>query len=149
MLIILRVNLLPLIQRQKPSNAHPANRASLCLLLYPLQEEKKGGRAWIVSKLQVAASQTSVSVNIVFFRRTRFFESEHLFINKPTVKTIPRARLLGLELNLYPSNKQRMPSKDLTRHIKSLCRVRQNRVSKRKELLAGCQTPGPGCSKLG
>ena len=35
MLITLRVNLFPLIQRQTPSNA------SLCLLLYPLQEEKK------------------------------------------------------------------------------------------------------------
>ena len=84
-----------------------------------------------------------------FLSSNSFFESEHLFINKPMVKTIPRPRLLGLELNLYPSNNQRMPSKDLTRYIKSLCRVRQNRVSKRKELLTGCQTPGPGCSKLG
>ena len=57
------------------------------------------------------------------------------------VKTIARVRLLGLGLTLYPSNKQRLLSKDLTRYIKSLCRVRQNRVSKTKELLAGCQTP--------
>ena len=84
-----------------------------------------------------------------FLSSNSFIECEHLFINKPMVKTIPRARLLGLELNLYPSNKQRTLNKDLTQYIKSLCRVCQNRVSKRKELLAGCLTPGPGCSKLG
>ena len=56
-----------------------------------------------MSKVQVAAAQTSVSVNIVSFRQTRFFECEHLFINKPMVKTISRPRLLGMELNLYPS----------------------------------------------
>ena len=119
------------------------------VFFFTLSWRKKRGRAWIVSKLQVAAAHISVLVNLVSSRQTRFFECEHLFINKPMVKTIPRARLLGLELNLYPSNKQRMLSKDLTRYIKSLCPVRQNLVSERKELLAGCQTSGPSCSKLG
>ena len=148
MLITLRVNLFPLIQRQKPSNAHPVNRASLCLLLYPLQEEKK--RQCLNRFKMTSYSNPNFCISQYrFLSSNSFFECEHLFINKPMVKTIPRARLLGLELNLYPRNKQRMLSKDLTRYVKSLCRVRQNRVSKRKKLLAGCQTPGPACSKLG
>ena len=125
MLTTPRVNLFPLIQRQKPSNAHPANRASLCLLLYPLQEEKRRPCLNRV-KITSCSSPNFCISQYCFLSSNSFFEW-----------TIPRARLLGPELNLYPSNKQRMLNKDPTRYIKSLCRVRQNRVSKRKALLQG------------
>ena len=132
MLITLRVNLFPLIQRQTPSNA------SLCLLLYPLQEEK---RRPCLNRVKITSysSPNFCSSQYCFLSSNSFLEWEHLFTNNPMVKTIPRARLLGLELNLYPSNKQRMLSKDLTQ---SLCRVRQNRVSKRKALLQGAKRLG-------
>ena len=110
MLITRRVNLFPLIQRQTPSNA------SLCLLLYPLQEEK--GRPCLNRvKITSYSSPNVCSSQYCFLSSNSFFEWEHLFTNNPMVKTIPRARLLGLELNLYPSNKQRMLSKDLTQRV--------------------------------
>ena len=49
----------------------------------------------------------------------------------------PSARLLSLGSKLYPSNMKRMLNKDLIRFKQSLSRVRQNRTSKRKVLLAG------------
>ena len=49
----------------------------------------------------------------------------------------PSARLLSLGSKLYPSNMRRMLNKDLIRFKQSLSRVRQNRTSKRKVLLAG------------
>ena len=50
---------------------------------------------------------------------------------------VASARTLGLGLKVYPSNMQHMLNKDFTRFMKSLSRVRQNRVSERKALLAG------------
>ena len=110
MLITLRVNLFRLIQRQTPSNA------SLCLLLYPLQEEK---RRPCLNRVKITSysSPNFCSSQHRFLSSNSFFEWEHLFTNNPMVKTIPRARLVGLELNLYPSNKQRMLSKDLTQRV--------------------------------
>ena len=139
MLIILRVNLFPLIQRQTPSNA------SLCLLLYPLQEEK--GRPCLNRvKITSYSSPNFCSSQYCFLSSNSFFEWEHLFTNNPMVKTIPRARLLGLELNLYPSNKQRMLSKDLTQRV--FVEYAPKSRKQKKGSTTGCQTPGPGCSKL-
>ena len=106
MLITLKVNLFPLIQRQTPSNA------SLCLLLYPLQEEK---RRPCLNRVKITSysSPNVCSSQHCFLSSNSFFEWEHLFTNNPMVKTIPRARLLGLELNLYSS----MLSKDLTQRV--------------------------------
>ena len=49
----------------------------------------------------------------------------------------PSARLLSLGSKLYPSNMQRMLNKDLIRFKQFLSRVRRNRASERKVLLAG------------
>ena len=49
----------------------------------------------------------------------------------------PSARLLSLGSKLYPSNMKRMLNKDLIRFKQILSRVRQNRASERKVLLAG------------
>ena len=57
---------------------------------------------------------------------------------------VPSARALGLGSNLYPSNMQRMLKKDLAWFMQSLW-CTQNRVSKRKALLAGCTSC---CSKF-
>ena len=54
-----------------------------------------------------------------------------------TEAAVPRARLLGLGLKLYPSNLERMLNKDFTRLMQSLSRVRKNRPSERKPLLEG------------
>ena len=139
MLITLRVNLFPLIQRQTPSNA------SLCLLLYPLQEEK---RRPCLNRVKITSysSPNFCSSQYCFLSSNSFFEWEHLFTNNPMVKTIPRARLLGLELNLYPSNKQRMLSKDLTQRV--FVEYAPKSRKQKKGSTTGCQTPGPGCSKL-
>ena len=58
---------------------------------------------------------------------------------------VPSASLLSLGSKLYPSNKQRMLNEDPTRFMQSLIRVRQNRASERKALLAGCTS---FCSKF-
>ena len=56
---------------------------------------------------------------------------------------VPSAWLLGLGSKLYPSNKQRVLNKDVTRcHV---FHVLQNRASERKALLAGCTSC---CSKF-
>ena len=62
------------------------------------------------------------------------FVCEHPKIDKPMFITEPAVPSLGLKL--YPSNMQRMLNKELTRFIQSLSRIRQNRASKRKALLA-------------
>ena len=67
------------------------------------------------------------------------FECEHVFIDKPMVITEPAVastRLLGLGSKLYPSNMPCMLNKDLSRFMQSLSRIRQNRASGRKTLLA-------------
>ena len=75
-------------------------------------------------------SQGSLVVNMV-----RWFVSQQ----------VPSARPLGLGSKLYPSNMQRMLNKDLAWFMQSLFHVLQNRVSKRKALLAGCTSC---CSKF-
>ena len=52
-----------------------------------------------------------------------------------TEAAVPRARLLGLSLKLYPGNMERMLNKDLTRFMQRVSRVRQNRASESKDLL--------------
>ena len=54
-----------------------------------------------------------------------------------------RSGILGLGSRLYPGNMQRIFNKDLTRFMQSLSRERQNRASKRKALLAGCDVKSP------
>ena len=56
-----------------------------------------------------------------------------LVITEPAVA---RTRLLGLGSKLYPSNMPRMLNKDLSRFMLSLSRIRRNRASGRKTLLA-------------
>ena len=85
-------------------------------------------------------SQNFSTTQSCFLSSNWFFECEHSFIDKPMVTTeaaVPRARLLGLGLKLYPSNLKRMLNKDFTRFIQSLSRVRKNRPSERKPLLEG------------
>ena len=45
---------------------------------------------------------------------------------------------LGLGSKLYPGNMQRMLNKDLSRFMQSLSRERQNRASKKKNVLEMC-----------
>ena len=56
-------------------------------------------------------------------------ETKYLCIDKPanflTEPAVPRSRLLGLGSEMYPCNKQRMLSKDLTRCMHRFSRVRQ------------------------
>ena len=90
---------------------------------------------------EVAAAQTSRRVNRVFSRQTVFFfVCELLLIDKPMVTSEPAvtsAQLLGLGSKLYHSNMQHMLNEDNTRFIQSPSRVRQNRGSERKAVLAG------------
>ena len=89
---------------------------------------------------EVAAARFSGLVNLVFSRQTVsfFFECKHLFIDKPMVITEPNVlSARGLGSKLYPSNMPRMLNNDLTRFTQSFSRVRQNRASERKTLLAG------------
>ena len=69
-----------------------------------------------------------------------FFVCELLLIDKPMVTSEPAvtsAQLLGLGSKLYHSNMQHMLNEDNTRFIQSPSRVRQNRGSERKAVLAG------------
>ena len=59
--------------------------------------------------------------------------------DKPMAITEPAVastRLLSLSAKLYPSNMPRMVNKDFSRFMLSLSRIRQNRASGRKTLLA-------------
>ena len=51
-----------------------------------------------------------------------------------------RSGIFGLGSRLYPGNMQCTFNKDLTQFMQNLSRERQNRASKRKALLAGCQS---------
>ena len=51
-----------------------------------------------------------------------------------------RSGIFGLGSRLYPGNMQHIFNKDLTRFMQSLSQERQNRASKRKAVLAGCQS---------
>ena len=97
---------------------------------YPTSRASFSFLAWVGEKdalpesrqtLEVATAQTSGLVNLVLSRQNGFFECEHPFIDKPIVITerailsLLSAQKLGLGSKLYPSNMQRMLSKDLTR----------------------------------
>ena len=125
------LNLFTLIQRQKPPTTHPASRASF-VFFFTHSRRKKTGPCLNRVKLKSCSSPNFCVSQHCFLSSNSFLEWEHLFIDKPMVKTIPRARLLGLELNQYPSNKQRMLNKDLKRYIRSLFRVRQSGRNERR-----------------
>ena len=64
------------------------------LLSSPWSRRRKGGSAWITSRLWSRRTQASGLVKLVF---DLFFECEHPFIDKPMVKTepaVPSRRLL-------------------------------------------------------
>ena len=65
---------------------------------------------------EVAAAQTSGSVNLALFCQSGLFECKHLFIDKPMVITkpaVPTTRL-GLFSKLYPAKMLRLVNKDLS-----------------------------------
>ena len=80
----------------------------------------------------MATAQTS-GLGHSRFSRESGFPSESIRL----LLVIPSERLLGLGSKLYPSNMPRMLKKDLTPFTQSLSRVRQNRTSERKAVLAG------------
>ena len=108
-----------------------------------LSRKIKGGSAWILSRVKPLKSPKSElrfwCIQSCSLSSNWLFECEHPFIDKLMViskPVVPSARLLGLGSNHYLSKKQRMLNKDLTRFMQGLSRVRQNRVSKWKSLLA-------------
>ena len=82
---------------------------------------------WLPCKVMI------VKINLWFGFYSWWFVSQQM----------PSAWLLGLGSKLYPSNKQRVLNKDVTRC--HLFHVLQNRASERKALLAGCTSC---CSKI-
>ena len=93
----------------------------------------------------VAAAPTSELDNLVFSRQTGLLECEHPLIYKPMLisePAVPSTRLLGLSSRPYPNSMSRMLNKALSQFKQSLSRIRQNRGSEIKALLAGLeQTP--------
>ena len=76
-----------------------------------------------------------LSSNLCFQMRASIFFYKSTVINQPAVASW---RLLGMGSKLYPSNMPCMLSKDLTRFMQSVSRVRKNRSGERKPLLTGC-----------
>ena len=103
-------------------------------------KEKEAVPEWHQA-FEVAKAQTSGLVNIVFSHQNVFFKWDHPVIDKPMVITkpaVPSTKLLGLCLELYPSNFQLMLNKDLTRFMQTLSWVCQIQASERQALLVGC-----------
>ena len=118
------------------NRTQPASRGFFWLLEWG--DEKVTVR--ITSNLWSRRSLNFWTSQSCFPRQTGFIECEHPFIDKPMVINEPAvasAWFLGLGPKLYLSNMPHMLNKDLTRLTLSLSRrLRQNRASERKTLLA-------------